>query len=157
MKKPKLKFFKTYLAVIQNSVGTRMFRNFFMESDLEFDATGNGSKSCAFFVSNVLHMFPLLGLIQEPHLTVASALKDMLSCGWHEIDEPKIGAVLIWEKKLVRGNENEHIGFYMGNGQAVSNDYESGSPRVHHWTYGEESGVPARKVKQILWNDRLAE
>ena len=157
MRKPLLKFFKTYLAVIQNSVGTRMFRNFFLENGQEFDATGNGSKSCAFFVSNVLHMFPSLNLIHEPHLTVVSTLKDMNSCGWYEIDEPRIGAVVIWEKKLIQGSENEHIGFYIGNDQAISNDYDSGSPKTHHWTYGWENGSSVRKVEQILWNDRLAE
>ncbi len=158
MDKPntKIHFFETYLAVIRNSVGSRMFRNFFMEIGGEkIDATRNGEVSCAFFASNVLHMFSALKLITEPHLTVDSTEKDLLARGWREISEPRAGAVLIWESKESHGGRNRHIGFYTGNGLAISNDSDTGIPAVSHWTFGEKEGKPIRKVEKILWHDAL--
>lgn len=155
MSKPKIKinFIKTYLAVIKNSVGSRMFRNFFMELDGEkIDATRDGVVSCAFFVSNVLHMFPAMKLIKEPHLTVSATIKDLKASGWQEIAAPRIGAVLVWEPKMIAGSMNTHIGFYIGDNKAISNFYETGVPDEHHWTYGM---MPGRKVEMILWNDAL--
>ncbi len=156
MDKPKIKihFFETYLAVIRNSVGSKMFRNFHMEIDgKNIDATRNGLVSCAFFVSNVLNMFSALKLIKEPHLTVSSTVKDLLESGWKEISEPRLGAVLIWEEKESHGGANRHIGFYVGNDLAVSNDADEGAPGMHHWTFGEnETGGQFRKVEMILWN-----
>ncbi len=155
MDKPKILFFDTYLAVINNSVGANMFRNFYMEVDgKKFDATKNGIVSCAFFVSNLLNMFKALGLIDGPHATVKSTVADMLKNGWKEIFEPRSGAVLVWEEKESHGGRNKHIGFYVGNDLAVSNDADGGSPDFHHWTFGTDSdGNPLRKVEMILWHD----
>ncbi len=158
MSKPKIQLhlFETYLAVIKNSVGTKMFRNFFMEIDgKKIDATRNGVVSCAFFVSNVLHMFPTLKLIREPHLTVSATVKDLLESGWKEISEPRVGAILIWEPKLLAGSINAHIGFYTGEAMAISNSYENGTPAEHHWTNGEDNGKPVRKVEKIFWHEAL--
>jgi hypothetical protein len=150
----KIHLFETYLAVIKNSVGSKMFRNFFMEIDgAKIDATRDGIVSCAFFVSNVVHMFPKL--ITQPHLTVASTVKDLKENGWAEISEPRLGAILIWEPKLIADSMNSHIGFYIGDDKAVSNFYETGTPVEHHWTYGTENGLPVRKVEMILWNAAL--
>lgn len=161
MSKPDTKkyFFETYMAVIGNSVGSRMFRNFFMEMDgRRIDATRDGVVSCAYLVSNILHMFPNLKLIREPHLTVSATVKDLKESDWMEITEPRAGAILLWEPKLIAGSLNAHIGFYIGSETAVSNFYETGVPAVHHWTYGTtESGSPVRKVEKILWHSALGE
>lgn len=161
MSKPdiKLNFFETYLAVIKNSVGSRMFRNFFMEIDgKKIDATRDGVVSCAYVVSNILHMFPSLKLIREPHLTVVSTVKDMLENGWVEISDLRPGAILVWEPKMIAGSMNPHIGFYIGDDKAVSNFYETGVPAEHHWTYGKNAdGSPVRKVEKILWHKNLGE
>lgn len=160
MSKPdiKINFVRTYLAVIKNSVGSRMFRNFFMEiNGKKIDATRDGVVSCAFFVSNVLHMFSPLNLIKEPHLTVSATVIDLRKCGWKEIATPRIGAILVWEPKLIDGSMNAHIGFYVGENKAISNFYATGVPAEHHWTSGTENGLPVRKVEMILWNTALEE
>lgn len=159
MDKPKVKihFFETYLAVIRNSVGSKLFRNFYLELDgKKMDATKNGVVSCAFFVSNVLNMFPSLKLIKEPHLTVKATVKDLLESGWKEISEPRLGAVLVWEEKESHGGRNKHIGFYIGDGAAISNNADTGMPDIHHWTFGGDADEkPARSVEMILWNSSL--
>ncbi len=160
MEKPKVKihFFETYMAVIRNSVGSKLFRNFFMEIDgRKIDATKNGVVSCAFFVSNVLNMFPALKLIRGPHTTVSSTVKDLLESGWKEISEPRIGAVLVWEEKESHGGRTKHIGFYVGNGEAISNNPDTGVPALDHWTFGIDGGKPTRAVEMILWNEVLEE
>lgn len=160
MEKPKVKihFFETYLAVIKNSVGSKLFRNFYLELDgRKMDATKNGVVSCAFFVSNILNMFPALKLIKEPHLTVKATVKDLLGSEWKEILEPRLGAVLVWEEKESHGGVNKHIGFYIGDGQAVSNNADTGMPDIHHWTFGDDGGRPVRKVEMILWSKALEE
>lgn len=161
MSKPNIKihFFETYLAVIKNSVGSKLFRNFFMEIDgKKIDATRDGIVSCAYLVSNILHMFPSLKLIREPHLTVSATVKDLKESGWTEIAEPRIGAILVWEPKMAAGSLNAHIGFYIGDDKAVSNFYETGMPAEHHWTSGTNAdGSPVRKVEMILWNPALEE
>ncbi len=130
-----------------------MFRNFYLTIDgKDIDATRDGIISCAFLVSNVLHMFPAPQWIGGPHLTVTSTVKDLLAHEWYEIDAPRPGATLVWEPKLIKGNMNEHIGFYVGDDMAVSNRSEHGVPMKHHWTYGEENGKPVRKVTKILWH-----
>jgi hypothetical protein len=58
--------------------------------------------------------------------------------------------VLHWEKKLTNGEENEHLGFYIGNNTAVSNSSTARTPVAHHWTYGGE-----RNIVAIYWNPRL--
>ena len=158
MNKPKVKihFFETYLAIIRNSVGSNIFRNFYLELDgVKMDATKNGVVSCAFFVSSILNMFPRLKLIKEPHLTVKSTVKDLLESGWKGISKPRPGAVLVWEEKESHGGKNKHVGFYIGNDEAISNDPDAGVPAVSHWTFGGSGGKPVRNVEMILWNKSL--
>lgn len=158
MNKPKVKihFFETYLAVIRNSIGSRIFRNFYLELEgVKMDATKDGVVSCAFFVSSILNMFPRLKLIKGPHLTVKSTVKDLLESGWKEISEPRPGAVLVWEEKESHGGRTKHIGFYIGGQAAISNDPDTGVPAVSHWTFGHKDGKPVRKVEMILWNESL--
>src|SRR3989344_6722868 len=71
------------------------------------------------------------------HLTVASTEKDMIENGWYEINDLKLGGVLIWEKKDGRdGEPHNHIGFFIGGEEAISNDSKgSGFPHKHHITY----------------------
>lgn len=146
-------FFETYIAVIKNSVGTKMFQTFWAEVDGEkTDVTDAGRISCGFFVSNVLLMF---GLIKEGHTTVDATLIDMKNSGWEEISEPREGCVIYWEKLTRNDTTNEHIGFYIGNDEAVCNDPDEGAPHIRHWTYGETDGKPNRKVEGIYWHPKL--
>jgi len=68
---------ETYLAMIKNSLGTKMFQNFYIKTKTnnKFDAMRNGYVSCAFYVSSIL---TILGLIKSVHGRVDITEEDML-------------------------------------------------------------------------------
>ena len=137
-----------YLAVIKNSVGSKLFRNFYVKIDgIKTDVMRNGDLSCAFYVYSILKIF---GLISRIHGTVDSTISDLKKIGWKEIRKPKAGAVLIWEElEFSNGEHHKHIGFYIGDGKAISNSDRKKFPVDHLW---RKSG---RKVEAIFWNDKL--
>lgn len=110
-------------------------------------------------VSHILYSFnsllEFLGKehwIKFIHLTVASTEKDMTEHGWYEIKDLRPGAILIWEKKDGHNGEpHNHIGFFTGGEEAISNSSRgTGFPHKHHVTYNG-----TRKVEKILWHDDL--
>ncbi len=151
--------FDTYIAVIKNSVGSKMFRNSYAKiNDKKTDILQNGMLSCAFFVSSILVLFKL---IKEIHGTVDGTVRDLEQSGWQKTTKPKIGSVIVWEK-IDFGNKNfhKHIGFYIGNNKAIStnnfkNNFKKRQIVIHHWTYGIKRNKPIRKVEQIFWNKKL--
>ncbi len=147
--------FDTYIAVIKNSVGSKMFRNFYAKVDgKKTDIMKNGDLSCAWFVSSLLYLFKL---IKDAHATVNGTIKDLQQSGWKKIKKPKIGSVIVWEK-IDFGNKDfhKHIGFYIGNNKAIStSNSKKGQPIIHHWTYGIKRNKPVRKVKAIFWHKKL--
>ncbi len=159
-----LLFKKNYLTQIENSAKGEdyLFRNFYVEKEGEIkDSLEDGKNSCAVMVSFILYSFNSLlefmgkkHWIKFIHLTVTSTEKDMIENGWYEIDDLKLGAVLIWEKKDGRNGEpHNHIGFYIGNEEAVSNDSKgTGFPWKHHYTYNN-----TRKIDKIYWHHDLDE
>ena len=147
--------FDTYIAVIKNSAGSKMFRNFYAKVDgKKTDIMKNGDLSCAWFVSSLLYLFKL---IKDAHATVNGTIKDLQQSGWKKIKKPKIGSVIVWEK-IDFGNKDfhKHIGFYIGNNKAIStSNSKKGQPIIHHWTYGIKRNKPVRKVKAIFWHKKL--
>ncbi|MBI2635032.1 MAG: hypothetical protein HYW79_00595 [Parcubacteria group bacterium] len=141
--------FDTYIAVIKNSVGSKLFRNLYAKvNGKKTDITRNGELSCAFYVSSILLLFRF---IKEGHATVDSTVKDLKKSGWKEIKKPEIGSVIVWEKTDFRnGNAHKHIGFYIGGNKAISNTSKSGYPARHHFTFGGK-----RKIELTLWNPKL--
>lgn len=137
-----------------------LFRNFYIEKEGEIkDALEDGKNSCAVMLTSILYSYnPLLEFLGKKHwlkfihLTVASTEKDMLENGWFVIDDLKPGAVIIWEKKDGRdGSPHNHIGFYVGNDEAISNSSKgTGFPWKHHYTYND-----TRKIDKIYWHDQL--
>lgn len=163
----RIKKLKSLLAMVENSVkggDNYFFRNLIAEEDgKEMDILGNGGNSCAVFVSWVLYLMnsTLEGegkprWIQYTHATVHSTEVDLLKSGWYEISELKPGAVLVWEKRdgaMFDGEvvPKEHIGFYVGNDEAISNaSKNSGFPKRHSVDYNG-----TRKVAKILWHPEL--
>jgi len=151
---------KTLLAMISNSIkggDNYLFRNAYAKDEKgnETDILENGKNSCAAFVSWIL-----LGveLVKRPHATVEGTEKDLIDSGWYQVEECKPGSILIWEskdpdEKLLGKYETEHrhMGFYIGNDEAISNDSKgSGFPRRHHSTYND-----TRKIEKIYWHDEL--
>lgn len=151
--KPKRQYFKSYLQVIRNSVGANLFRNFYVstKSRGEFDAMEDGVFSCALFVSSVLVLFSKLSGV---HGTVASTIKDIEKSEWKKVEVPKPGDVLVWERQEIDGELIEHIGFYIGEGKAISNSMIKRTPVEHDKNF---SDTKPRKIIQIFrmdnWED----
>lgn len=140
----------TYLAMIEGSVGSHAYRHAWGLLDgRKTDLTKNGSSSCAFFASAILLRFSLL---EEPHLRVQGTVADLRRSGWLETRTPRVGDVLIWEPIIEEdGEAHYHIGFYVGEGEAISNLTSKGVPGRHHWTFGETpEGFAVRQVVNIF-------
>ncbi len=162
-----LKFKKNYLTTIENAAKGEnwMFRNFYIAQDgVEKDALENGGLSCASFVTSVLYLqnqlLETLGKsawIQAVRARVASAEKDLVAHGWHEISEYRPGAVLIWEHR--EGDSrvaHEHIGFCFSETEAISNDSRgTGFPFRHPVNQPSSVDMAPRKVEKILWHQAL--
>ncbi len=146
--------YKSYLTAIENSVGAKLFRNFFVkneETGETEDILKDGQRSCAAHTSSLLYLY---GLISSPHATVDGLIGDLEKNGWQKAEKPFPGDVLIWEKKMIAGNENLHAGFYLANEDGedivVSNNSSSKIPVKHHWTFGlDADGNPVRKIIAI--------
>ena len=141
---------ESYLAMIKNSAGTKMFRNFYVKiGGKKEDSTRGGELSCAYFVSSVLIAFDL---IKKIHLSVNGLLEEMEKCGWKKIKNPRKGSVLVWESKKFDDEQHRHIGFFISNTKAISNNFKKKTPTIHHWTFKRK-----RKVETILWHQKLEE
>jgi hypothetical protein len=140
---------KTYLSVIENSVGIRMFNNFYAKvSNQSKNVTEGGQLSCAFFVSGICRIFDLTNDI---HGTVEGTLIDLKKSGWKRVEKPKPGNIIIWEADTtLKHNSHPHIGFYIGTDTAISNSSQKKRIVRHHWTYGTKNGKPKRQVRLIL-------
>lgn len=146
---------KNYLNAIRKSVGIQMFQNVLAEIDgAEKDITKNGELSCALFVSTLLMMFHLIDVNRAPHSTVLGLLKNMEASGparmgggpggWKKVSVNELveGDVIVWEDIVdASGEEHEHIGFYVGNGMAISNSLEKRVPEKHHFTYNDKRAI----------------
>jgi hypothetical protein len=142
--------------MIRHSVGTTMFRNAYYEvNGKKEDILRDGDLSCAIYVSSVLS---LLKLIPEVHATVQGTVKDMRKAGWRRITKPREGCVIVWGTKTshMRGDAHGHIGFFIGNGKAISNSSKKRSPAMHHWTFGEEGRPAHRKIEAMYWHKKLS-
>lgn len=141
--------FDTYLAVVKNSVDSKMFRNFYAKvGGKKTDIMRNGDLSCAFFVSSILVLFKM---IRNGHSTVNSTVEDMKKSGWKVIKKPKPGSVIIWESIIFEnGENNKHIGFYVGNNTIVSTNSKTGLIHNHNYTSDNK-----RKIESIFWNPKL--
>jgi hypothetical protein len=142
--KPKRLYFKTYLKVIHNSVGSNLFRNFYVSLPEigEFDALDDGENSCAFFVSSVLVIFKKLKAV---HGMVDSTIKDLVESGWVEANQPNEGDILVWEALQFDDGVKEHIGFSIGDGQAISTSRAEKTPVEHDQYFGDTK----RKITHI--------
>lgn len=145
--KPIRLYFDSYLQLIHNSLGSNMFRNLYVHTSErgDFDALDDGNNSCAFYVSSILVLFKKLGDI---HGTIEGTLKDLQASGWVEVARPQPGDVLVWEARKFDNDakKHKHIGFSIGNGQAVSMSWSEKVPIEH----GENFGPDKRKIIQIF-------
>ncbi len=135
--KPTKLFFQSYLQMVRNSVGSNLFRNFYVKEPQkgEFDALDDGVNSCAFYVSAVLVIFKKLS---ATHGTVKSTVEDLQKSGWQVVKKAEPGDVLVWEGKQFPDGWHEHIGFYIGEGKAISTSLEKKVPIEHDKNFGDE-------------------
>ena len=152
--------YRTYLAIIKNSVGSRMFRNSYMRiGGKTIDILENGNLSCAFYVSSLLLLLKQLKLIKSPHGTVKGIIADMKATGWKETKRLKPGAIILWEEKKFgdqyarRGHK--HLGFYIGKNKAISNSSKLGMPVEHNLTFGRSGTKKYRKIEKIFWHKSI--
>lgn len=150
--KPQRLYFKTYLQAIHNSVGSNLFRNFYISTpeDGEFDALGDGSDSCAFFVSALLVIFHKLGGV---HGTVDATIQDLRDSGWTEVETPQTGDVIIWEALQFEDGLKEHIGFSVGNHRAISTSWTQKTPIDHDERFGETNRKIIRVYRMNNWDN----
>jgi hypothetical protein len=154
MKKIKPILKDSYLAFIKNSAGAKSWRSLYASvGGRKEDILKGGEFSCAYFASSILLIF---GLTKNVHATISGTIKDMKASGWREIEKPKPGAVLLWEKqKQGKGEPHFHLGFAINKNQAISNRWEHKCPIIHHITYGIKNKKPVRKIEKIFWHTKL--
>jgi hypothetical protein len=148
-KKMELLPLSNYLATIEGSIGSEMFRRLYAKvGDKPQDLLDNGLKSCAFFVSTVLSM-PNFALLPFPNATVMGLMRSLEAKGWKKIDHySRPGEILIWENmKQADGEDHLHAGFFWGGDEAISHVDSSRTPQNHHITFGvNEDSTPVRKI-----------
>lgn len=149
--KPTRLYFKSYMQVIHNAVGSNLFRNFYVHTEAQgdFDALDDGNNSCALFVSSILVLFKKLSGI---HGTVASTVKDLHESGWIVVDTPQRGDVLLWEAREFNDGLKQHIGFSLGNGRAVSTSRLEKTPVEHNEHFGEDNRKIIRIFRMKTWD-----
>ncbi len=155
--KPKLNLFLSYIKTIENSVGSNLFRNLYFEIEGSVvDVLNDGDLSCATYVTTILYIF---GLIKERHTTVIATIDDISRSGWFEIKDPRKGALILWGyKKKDNGTQGKHrhVGFFIDNETAISNDSSTRVIAKHHPTFGTfPNGEVRRDILAYYWNDNL--
>lgn len=145
---------ESYVAIMRNAEGAGLFRNLYLNiGGVPRDVLRDGERSCAFFVSAVLHLF---FLIETPHATVSGLERDLKTSGWYKTDVPREGDIIFWEPKLQNGEMNAHAGFYLGDNKALSNSTGAGKVMKHHITYETNiDGTPARSIVAIYTHDSI--
>ena len=141
---------ENFLLSIRNSIGSQIFRSYLDKEGK--DVLESGDLSCAYFVSSILLLH---GLIDRPHFTVNGTIFAMENFGWHQIKTAKIGCVIIWGSVHQNGADHKHIGFHIGEGQAVSNRSSLGMPGEHalHYSGLDKDGVKKKApILTIYWH-----
>lgn len=150
-----LAVFDSYMAMLWGSVDSNQYRRAYVDvGGRRIDVIGDGDLACALYVSALLSLFRLMqGGI---HTTVTGTIEDLVDSGWYEDKALQPGSVIIWAEKLCTdGLQHRHIGFFMGDDLAISNDARKRSPQVHHYTYGEQVGRPVRVIEAIYFHKAL--
>lgn len=148
---------ETYLAMIDASVGTPLFRTFMAKvNGKRTNIVREGRVSCSFYTASILKLF---NLVQEVQVTINRLKRDMRDSGWYEIPRPRVGCVVFWLPKPADSARLKkdagvyqplvsHCGFYVGKGDAVHNDgNRTMSPQRMPLKY--------RPVESYWWHDAL--
>lgn len=126
---------KNLLVAIEASVDTNLFRHLYVtdEAGKERDVLEDGVLSCAYFTTSLL---TLAGRIDRPHATVATTVKLFEETPeWQITADPQPGDVVYWPAGT---HGHTHLGFYVGDGEAVSTSASLGVPIRHRLQMSDE-------------------
>ena len=145
--------FRTYLAMLENSPGTRLFNSLYVRSadgGEVRDVFNNGEFSCAGFVTSVL---TLSGLLESPSATVDTAERRLRELGWEEVapNAAEKGDIVFWAPaQYPDGSGHRHMGFALSASEAVSTDSIEKQVMRHPISRSEE-----REGKRLLLIERV--
>jgi hypothetical protein len=146
--KPQLLLLDTYLALIRNSVGTKMFQeNYAFYEGKRQNLVEGGNLSCAYYVTFLLKG---LGLIDELHLTVTGTEQALQKHGWKHTTKLKPGAIVTWESEEFDDGPHKHIGFFIGNKRAVSTSFKTQTVIEHSADFEGK-----RRIESMYWHPKL--
>ena len=112
--------------------------------------SGNG---CAVYVCRMLMLTTLdvqntRRLIDGVHGTVTSSVRALLAAGWQDVniqEPPRPGDIIVWEKQQQADGEHVHIGFSLGNNEAISTQFMRMNIGRHSVTYDG-----SRRIERLL-------
>lgn len=148
----------TYLAMIEGSIGTKMFqRSFFRDREgFPVEVCGEGRWSCAFHVSGIQKMSDLVRLTCT---SVDHLEKEMRNSGWKERCSRMFfqsGDVVFWEAmENSDGQEHRHCGFYCHDDIFVSNLHNGENGNVPH-EHGKDYW-PGRNIERTYFHPLISE
>lgn len=149
---------ETYLALVEASVGTPLFRAFWAKvNGKRTNIVRDGRVSCSFYTSSILKLF---NLVQEVQVTITRLKKDMVASGWYRIPRARKGAVVFWEAKPGDASRMRkdagtyqplvsHCGFVISATEAIHNDGDRTMAPVR-------APIRYRPVESYWWHDALS-
>lgn len=170
---------KIYMSRILGSVGSDIWRNFWVEDENgeEVDLLRNGDLSCGLHVAGVLmNLNPRSGsdvkFVSGPILKVDQLHEDLLKHDWEELtftgeSDLELGDVVFWEELRgyngrEAGGPHGHCGFYIGDEKVISVIPRTGNPQIHDYLYrdqrdyiGNFDGKEERNISLVLRNTKL--
>ena len=154
LQRVEIDFFATYFARIVGSEDSHAYRTVWAKvNEVKKDITEGGKKSCALFVSTILHGFDL---VESVHTSVPGTVGDLEHSGWKKIPHPRLGAVVTWAGiQYGDGLYHAHMGFVTKKNEAMSMSDKTRTPIRHHLTYGRPGTKKHRPVMEIWWHPKL--
>lgn len=151
--KPEILRRETFIKMVENSVGTRLFNSIIAKRGEEtIDILADGDLSCATFVSNILYLNHFL---DNQRVVVGSLEKDLASSSnFKEISPenylPETGDVILWGVIVGQdGVAHKHFGFALNNEEAVSTTGISHSA-IRHPLYKKPDTDIDRSIERIF-------
>jgi len=142
------------LSQIIRSVGQPMPSYYMQRPDGSMVDMLDSANGCAAYVSRQLNGMDAVNnpkLIDGQHGTVSSTVRALEVAGWEKVpagESPKPGDVIVWEKQQQVDGAHAHIGFCLGNGEAVSTNYLTLAVARHPDHQNAEAKL--RNIEQLL-------
>lgn len=152
---PKIAIRRSYVAAIENSVGSGQYRQLYMATNPNVEVLDDGKHSEAWYVSCILMGFKL---IASPQWKTKELIKELEAAGWRTptVGSLQPGTVMVWRSVAAALSTKEPlpetIGFYLGGNDkaAVSHCSKERSPQRHSWSFNSQR-IPSLK----LWHPSL--